>query len=112
MIFSGPILVTKATARSLVAAAVLFNIMRLNWFIMEVWWRIGMRMRLCWITKLEAKIQVCCSIQYIEVKTSLAGSSDPDLHYLMETAEEECLLRVVEGGGSGTVHPHKLGKVN
>ena len=57
MIFFGPFLVTKATAWSLAATPVMFNSWRLNWFITEVvWWRTGMTVRLCWITKLEAEI--------------------------------------------------------
>ena len=52
-----------------------------------------------WLTrmaKLETKLEVCCATIYVKVKRGLAGSSGPNLHNFMETAEEECLLSEVE----------------
>ena len=52
--------------------------------------------RLVRMTKLETKLEVCCAVIYVQVKGGLAGSSGPNLHNFMETADEECLLSEVE----------------
>ena len=43
-------------------------------------------------TKLEAKLEVCHTIDYVEGESGLAGSPGPDIYYLLETPEEEGLL--------------------
>ena len=77
-----------------------------NFLILMLGYEVGARLVvlhtriIVWLTrmaKLETKLEVCCAVIDVQVKRGLAGSSGPNLHYFMETAEEECLLSEVEG---------------
>ena len=51
-----------------------------------------------WMSKLKSKLKFGYFCINLEVKAGLSRPHGPDLHYLIEAAEEERLLCEVEGG--------------
>ena len=49
-------------------------------------------------TKLEAKFEICFSIDNVEREGGLSGPHGPDIDHLLEAPEEEGLFRHGEGG--------------
>ena len=55
-------------------------------------------MQFSWMSELKSKLELCYSCINLEVKAGLSRPPGPDLHYLIEAAEEEGLLCEVEAG--------------